>query len=47
MMQTNTTNVSIEKIKEESNSLQGLSAEVGKDIVGQHDVIKFIVTSFV
>ncbi len=45
MMQTNTTNVSIEKIKEESNRLQGLSAEVGKVIVGQHDVIKFIVTA--
>jgi MoxR-like ATPase len=36
------TNVIIEKIKEESNRLHGLSLEVGKVIVGQQDIVQFI-----
>lgn len=36
------TNIIIEKIKEESNRFHGLSLEVGKIIVGQHDIVHFI-----
>jgi MoxR-like ATPase len=39
---TFTTNVIIEKIKEESNRFQSLNLEVGKVIVGQQDVVHFI-----
>lgn len=39
---TFTTNVIIEKIKEESNRFQGLNFEVCKAIVGQQDVVHFI-----
>lgn len=40
---TFTSNAIIEKIKEESNRFQGLNLEVGKVIVGQQDVVHFIV----
>lgn len=36
------TNIIIEKIKEESNRFHGLSLEVGKVIVGQQDIVHFI-----
>ncbi|MDP3889172.1 MAG: MoxR family ATPase [bacterium] len=43
MIETNTINNTIEKIKEESNRLQGLSVEISKVIVGQDEVIKYII----
>ncbi|MDR3550801.1 MAG: MoxR family ATPase [Candidatus Babeliales bacterium] len=43
MMEATFTSNIIEKIKEESNRFQRLNLEVGKVIVGQHDIISFIV----
>jgi len=43
MMDATLTNTIIEKIKEESNRFQSLNLEVSKVIVGQHDIINFIV----
>lgn len=45
MMETNTstTNTIIEKIKEESSRFQALNLEVGKVIVGQHEIVNFVV----
>ncbi len=42
MIDTVTTNVIIEKIKEESNRFHGLNLEVAKVIVGQQDIVTFI-----
>jgi MoxR-like ATPase len=42
MHDTVTTNVIIEKIKEESNRFHGLSLEVAKVLVGQQDIVTFI-----
>jgi len=43
MMEATFTSNIIEKIKEESNRFQLLNEQVGKVIVGQHDIINFIV----
>lgn len=43
MIEATVTNNIIEKIKEESNRFQSLNLEVSKVIVGQHDIINFIV----
>ena len=43
MMEATLTPNIIEKIKEESNRFHSLSLEVGKVVVGQHDIINFIV----
>ena len=40
--QQSTTNTIIEKIKEESSRFQGLNTEVGKVIVGQHEIVNFV-----
>lgn len=41
--QPSTTNTIIEQIKEESSRFQGLNIEVGKVIVGQHEIVNFVV----
>lgn len=41
--QPSTTNTIIEQIKEESSRFQGLNIEVGKIIVGQHEIVNFVV----
>ena len=43
MVEATLTHTIIEKIKEESNRFQILNHEVGKVIVGQHDIVNFIV----
>lgn len=40
--QPSTTNTIIEQIKEESSRFQGLNIEVGKIIVGQHEIVNFV-----
>ncbi|MCX5922791.1 MAG: MoxR family ATPase [Candidatus Dependentiae bacterium] len=43
MLDTTTTDIIIEKIREESNRFHSLNLEVGKVIVGQHDIINFAI----